>query len=253
MSVFSQAQIDNMILSGKILTKAMRAVIKSIKPGMSAEALDEIAEMEIRREGGKPSFKNYGDGPGKPFPAALCVSFNSEVVHGMPSPNKIIKEGDLVSLDLGCVYNGMYTDMAETVGVGKIKPLEQKLLQVTKEALRLGISSAKVGGHIGDIGYEIEKFVLSAGFSVVKDLVGHGVGLAIHDDPQIPNFGRFGSGDLILEHTGLAIEPMVNMGSHQVLFDKDGWTVKTFDGQKSAHFEQTIITAKGKPIIVTPF
>jgi methionyl aminopeptidase len=249
----TSVQIDELIIGGKILSNALKEVIEAVKPGMSASSLDEIAEREIRRLGGQPSFKNYGQGSEKPFPASLCVSINSDVVHGFPSKDKIIKEGDLVSLDLGCCYKNLFTDMAMTVAVGQITDKERKLLDVCKKSLKLGIAKAKEGNCIGDIGYEIQHFVESNGFSVVHDLVGHGVGLKVHDNPQIPNFGSKNRGPKIKEAMGLAIEPMVNIGSADVVFSTDGWTVATRDGSKSAHFEQTIVTTKNNPIIITPF
>lgn len=249
----NEKQIEDLKIGGMILAKALHEVVKAVKPGMSASALDEIAETEIRRAGGQPSFKNYQDGTEKPFPAALCLSINSEVVHGFPSKDKIIKDGDLVSLDLGCRYRDLYTDMAQTVAVGQITQREKQLIEVCKNSLKIGISQARVGNKIGDIGYEIQQYVEKHGFSVVRDLVGHGVGLKIHDNPQIPNYGFKATGLSIKADMGLAIEPMVNIGASDVTFSNDGWTVVTKDGTKSAHFEQTIITTSKNPIIITPY
>jgi len=246
-------QLPSFIASGEILAKSMATVIDSVKPGISTEALDQIAETEIRRLGGKPSFKFYSTDGEHPFPGSLCVSINSEVVHGCPSKKKIIKNGDLVGLDLGCFYNDFYTDTAVTVGVGRILPIEKKLIDVTKKSLALGISAARPGKRIGDIGYAIQSFVEKNGFSVVKDLVGHGVGKKVHQDPSIPNFGQKNTGLTIEPNIALAIEPMVNIGSGAVYVDCDDWTIITRDGKKSAHFEQTIIVLPERNLIITPF
>jgi methionyl aminopeptidase len=239
--------------SGRILSDAMKAVVEAIKPGMPTLGLEEIAETEIRRQGGQPSFKNYQQGAETPFPAALCISINNEVVHGAPKKDKVVKNGDIVSLDLGCQFKGMFTDMAVTVGVGKISQLDQKLIDVTKKSLQIGIDQAKIGKTTGNIGSEIESYVLSQGFNVVKDLVGHGVGHKVHEEPSVPNFGRKGTGTKIEEGMGLAIEPMVNIGRSEIYVAKDGWTIMTSDGKKSAHFEKTIYVSKKGPIVITPF
>jgi len=227
--------------------------MSSVKPGISTEALDRIAETEIRRLGGRPSFKLYSTNGERPFPGSLCASINNEVVHGCPNEKKIIKNGDLVGLDLGCFYNGFYTDMAITVGVGRISPIEKKLIDVTKKSLALGISAARPGKKIGDIGYAIQNFVEKNGFSVVKDLVGHGVGKKIHQEPNVPNFGQKNTGLTIEPNIAIAIEPMVNIGNSDVYVDSDGWTIITRDGTKSAHFEQTIIILPERNLIITPF
>lgn len=249
----SSNQIRTLKECGLILFSAMQAVIVATKPGITAKALDEIAETEIRRLGGQPSFKNYSEAGGKPFPAATCISINDQVVHGCPTKFKVVKDGDLVGIDIGCFYNGLFTDMAVTVGVGRISPIDRKLLVTTKKALTVGIKEARSGNRTGDIGAAIEKVVKMAGFNVVKDLVGHGVGSKIHQEPLIPNFGKRASGDLLFAGNPLAIEPMVNIGRSEVVVDKDGWTILTKDGSRSAHFEQTVVVTSREPIIITSF
>lgn len=238
--------------SGQILSNALKTVARAVKPGMPTMSLEEIAETELRRQGGQPSFKNYSNGDELPYPNALCVSINDEVVHAMPTKNKVIKEGDLVSLDLGCVYKGMFTDMAMTVAAGKISKIEQKLIDVTRKSLSLGISQARAGGFSGDIGQAIQGYVEKNGFKVVRDLVGHGVGHDVHEEPPIPNFGTKGTGVKLEVGMGLAIEPMVNLGKSEIYVGPDKWTVLTRDGRKSAHFEQTIVVSSGDPTIITP-
>ena len=248
--VLTPDQIQNLKTSGKILSTALNEVVAALKPGISSHTLDKIAESSIRRQGGKPSFLNYGDRE-NPFPSSLCVSINHEVVHGLPKSDKIVRSGDIVSLDLGAGYKGVYTDMAKSLIVGKADPEYHRLLKVTEEALYIGISQATAGAWTGDIGSKIQKFVESQGYGVVKALVGHGIGLAPHQAPQVPNFGKEGTGDQLQENSAIAIEPMVNIGSGDVRSSSDGWTVKTYDGKCSAHFEHTILITKGKPLVVT--
>lgn len=249
----AEDEIKNLMVGGKILAKAISEVKKKIRPGMSSQSLDEIAENSIRIQGGLPSFKNYAVKSEKPFPSALCVSINHQIVHGVPLKDKVLKEGDIVSLDLGCRYKNLYTDMAITVGVGKIPYNDEKLINATRHALTLGIKQAKIGNKSGDIGSAIEQYVSRQGFSVVRDLVGHGVGRKIHQLPNIPNFGESGIGEKLVKNLAIAIEPMVTAGSSEILVEKDGWTVSTKDQSRSAHFEQTILISGSKPIIITPF
>lgn len=249
--ILTDEQIEDLRAGGVILARALEKVVGMVKPGMPTLGLDLIAETELCRLGAKPSFKFYSEPGEKPFPATICVSINDEVVHGAPTKSKIIKDGDLVSLDIGCSYRNLYTDMAVTVGVGKIKPIEQKLILTTKKALSIGIGKARHGNYIGDIGEAIEKYVTANGFSVVKDLVGHGIGSKLHQDPNIPNFGRAKTGERLLEGFALAIEPMVNIGGQEIRISKDGWTVTTSDQKKSAHFEHTVVVTKGSPQVVT--
>lgn len=201
--------------------------------------------------GATPSFKNYKSNPSdSPFPASLCVSINNEVVHGIPKKTKILRSGDLVKLDLGVEFRGMYTDAAITVPCGKVEKKLLSLLDTTRLSLDNALKVVKAGNRIGNVGHAIESTAKYYGFQVVRELVGHGVGAAVHEDPEIPCFGLPGTGGTLLEGMVLAIEPMVNMGKWQVVFDKDGWTVKTQDGHPSAHFEHTIlVTAKGCEIL----
>ncbi len=249
--ILNQDQIRNLRAGGKILAGVLDLVVKAVKPGMPTLGLDQIAETELRRLGATPSFKMYSESGEKPFPATLCVSINNEVVHGCPTAQKIVKAGDLVSLDIGCLYKGLYTDMAVTVPVGKVEPAARKLLEITKKSLSIGIAKARNNNFIGDIGAAIEAYVLQHGFSVVKDLVGHGIGSKLHQDPAIPNFGRVKTGEKIQTGMALAIEPMVNLGGEGVTTSKDGWTIKTSDSNLSAHFEHTIVVTDSAPVIVT--
>ncbi len=251
MDPLNSEEIQNLKTSGKILKTAVLEVENALKPGISTSKLNQIAESAIRKQGAKPSFLNYKAAASPPFPASLCVSINSKVVHGVPKEDEIIKEGDVVGLDLGCVYKGMYSDMAITKIAGAPKdPIHKKLVETTKEALNIGIKNVTVGGYTGDIGHAIQSYVESKGFNVVKALVGHGVGRSAHEDPQIPNFGEKGEGELLVENTAIAIEPMVAIGNSDIKTSDDGWTIETVDGSISAHFEHTVlITSKGAEVI----
>ena len=236
---------------GKILASILLKVADKAKLGVTTFELDEYAEFLIKEAGGGSAFKNYKTGDDKyPFPSALCVSINDEVVHGIPAQDRILKEGDIISLDLGLKWRGLYTDAAITVGVGKISADAEKLLNVTKSAFEKGIKVIKEKSAIGDIGFAVQSYVEASGFNVVKKLVGHGVGYAVHEEPEIPNFGKKRSGEILKEGMILAIEPMVCFGSADVVLDKNGWTWKTKDGFLAAHFEHTIaVTKKGCEIL----
>ena len=211
------------------------------------------AEKLIREYGDTPAFLNYRPvGAKKPFPASLCVSVNDEVVHGIPKKDRILVEGDIVCIDLGVKHKGMFTDMALTVAVGKISAEDKKLLEVTEQALHVGIAAAKAGARVGDIGYAIETFVKAKGkYGIVDVLSGHGVGVEIHEDPYIPNFGKKGTGIILKKGMVIAIEPMLNLGSKNVMIAKDDWTIKTIDKKRSAHFECTIAITDDEPEILT--
>jgi len=240
----TEKEIEIMRQGGKILAKILDELEKKIKPGTNTFFLNEFAENLAARFGAKPSFKGY-----KNYPASLCVSVNSEVVHGLPK-QKILKEGDIVGLDFGLFYKGYYTDMAKTVGVGKISSLAKRLIFVTKKALDLGIAQVRPGNHVGDISFAIQNYVESNGFSVVRDLVGHGVGRKVHEPPQVPNFGEKGKGIKLEKGMTLAIEPMVNAGKPEVRLLPDGWTFVTCDGSLSCHFEHTVaVTNDGNEIL----
>lgn len=233
--------------SNQLVGKTLAEVAKYIKVGVTTLELDKIAEDFIRTNGAVPGFLGYGG-----FPNTLCVSVNDQVVHGIPS-NYALKEGDIVSVDCGVLQNGYYGDSAYTFCVGKVDEKVKKLLKITKESLSLGIDSAQHGNRLGDIGYAIQKHCQAAGFSVVRKLVGHGVGKNLHEDPEVPNFGKRGQGVLLKEGMVIAIEPMINMGNRDVVQEKDGWTIRTIDRKPSAHFEHTIAIRKGKAEILSTF
>lgn len=233
--------------SNQLVGKTLAEVAKHIKVGVTTLELDKIAEDFIRSNGAVPGFLGYGG-----FPNTLCISVNDQVVHGIPS-NYALKEGDIVSVDCGTVLNGYYGDSAYTFCVGEVDEKVKKLLKITKESLSLGIDSAQHGNRIGDIGYAIQKHCQAAGFSVVRKLVGHGVGRNLHEDPEVPNFGKRGQGVLLKEGMVIAIEPMINMGNRDVVQEKDGWTIRTIDRKPSAHFEHTIAIRKGKAEILSTF
>jgi methionyl aminopeptidase len=223
--------------------------------GVSTKDLDIYAEKLIRENGDEPAFLNYRPkGAKTSFPASLCVSVNDEVVHGIPNAKRILKEGDIVSLDLGLKHRGLFTDIAITVPVGKISAGAEKLIEVTEQALQVGIGIARAGNTVGDIGYAIENFVRSKGekkYGIVEVLSGHGVGRAIHEDPYIPNFGKAHKGEKLVAGMVVALEPMVNEGTKNITIDSDEWTFRTADGQNSAHFEHTILITDGEAEVLT--
>jgi methionyl aminopeptidase len=263
-SIKTPQQIEIMREGGKILATILNEVAKAVQPGISTKELDELAQELIFSYGAKPAFLGYQD-----FPAALCVSINEVIVHAVPRGDKL-KKGDVVGLDLGILYphkdcdgcfmvntcgpekkvEGLYTDMAITVGVGKIGKEAQKLIDVTKRALEIGIEHVKPGNHIGDIGFAIQQYVESQGFSVIRNLVGHGVGKKVHEPPNIPNFGKKGEGEELKPGMTLAIEPMVAIGGHELEKIEDGHGFRTKDKSLTAHFEHTIVvTEKGYEIL----
>ena len=231
--------------SGHMLKQVKQIINSNITKGITTKELDAIAEKEIYKLGGKPGFKGlYG------FPGSICSSFNEEIVHGIPSSRKV-KEGDILSIDCGVLYEDFNTDSAFTVSIGNIPDNIKKLIRTTSEALNLGIKSAVPGNQIGDIGNSVESHSLKNGFSVVKEYVGHGIGKKLHEDPQIPNYGQKSTGPQIIEGMALAIEPMLMVGSEKTVIDNDGWTVKTADSSMSAHFEDTIIITNNQYEVVT--
>ena len=243
-------EIEILREGGQRLAAILEDVIKQARPGATTASLDALAEKMIRDAGGAPSFKGYKSyHDAYAYPATLCVYINEEIVHGIPSSRKII-EGDLIGLDIGMKYKGLFTDMAKTVIAGKSDQAGRELIEITRNALEIGIVEAKAGGFTGDIGCAIEEYIESEGFTVVKELVGHGVGKSVHEEPEVPNWGDKGTGIKLFENMIIAIEPMVNEGSAAVYLDKDKWTWKTKDGKRSAHFEHTIlITKKGAEIL----
>jgi len=232
-------EYSRMKVAGKVLGNTMAYISKLIEPGSSAWDINEKAERFIYQNGCKPAFKGY-----EGYPYTICLSINKEVIHGFPLKEKILEEGDIVSIDLGCVYESYYSDMARTFPVGKISKEKQRLIDVTQHSLKIGIDQVAPGKKTGDIGYAIQTYVEKNGFSVVKDFAGHGLGLNLHEDPQVPNFGQKGKGSLLRENMSIAIEPMVNAGSFAVYTMPDHWTVVTKDGKDSAHFEDTIFIKK---------
>jgi len=230
---------------GKILSSIVHQVAEEARDGITTLELDNIAEKLFKKSGGSPSFKGFSG-----YPAATCISVNEELVHGIPRKDKVIKNGDIVSIDIGLKYKGLFTDMSITVPIGKIPKKTQKLIKVTHKALDIGINELKPGNTIGDIGYAVQKYVESLGYSVVRSLVGHGVGYKVHEDPRVPNFGEKGSGIKLEQGMILALEPMVNIGQPDVMTKEDDWTIATADGSLCAHFEHTIaVTSQGHEII----
>jgi methionyl aminopeptidase len=241
----SPKEIGLMREGGAIVAATLKVLSKAAVAGTTTAELDRISREELKKAGAKPAFLGYHG-----FPAALCVSINNEVVHGIPSEKRVIKDGDLVSLDFGCVVGGLYADAAVTVAAGKIPASSQKLMDVTRESLEKAIEQIKNGARLGDVSHAVQAHVEKNGFSVVRDFVGHGIGRALHEDPPVPNYGKAGTGMRLAPGIVLAIEPMVNAGGPEVETLDDGWTAVTKDGSLSAHFEHTIaLTEKGAEIL----
>jgi methionyl aminopeptidase len=243
----SPREIEVMAAGGKIMAGAHNAAREAIRPGVSTADIDRVVEEFIRsHDGATPSFKGlYG------FPASICASVNEEIVHGIPSPRRVLKDGDIISVDIGVHFGGMHTDSARTYPVGKVDDETTRLLQVTEESLEAGIAQAKPGNHVGDIGAAIEARVKQGGFVVVRDLVGHGVGQSMHEEPQVPNHGKPKRGAPLKVGLTIAIEPMVNAGSAETRTLPDKWTVVTIDGSRSAHFEHTVAVTENGPRVLT--
>jgi methionyl aminopeptidase len=239
-------EIEKIRKSCAIVMEILLEIKTCVKPGVKANELEEIAENMLKKKNATPAFKGY-----KGYPYCLCTSLNNEVVHGMPLKGKVLKEGDVLSIDFGVLYDGYYGDAAITVPVGKVSNDSQRLIQVTEEALFKGIENARVGLRVGDISSAIQEHVEKNGFSVVRDFVGHGIGRELHEDPQIPNFGRKGSGVEIVPGMVLAIEPMTNAGGYEVKVLDDGWTVVTKDNSISAHFEHCIAITNNDTILLS--
>lgn len=247
----TKEEIEILREGGKRLASILAKVAKKVAPGVSTKELDEYAYKLIKEGGDEPAFLNYKpEGQNKAYPASLCTSVNNEIVHGIPTENKILKEGDIISIDLGIKHKGLFTDHAVTVAVGKIPKASQKLLEITHEALLVGIEAAKGGNTVGDIGHAIEKFV-GKKYGIVKELSGHGVGKKIHEDPFVPNFGKPGKGEKLIPGMVIAIEPMLNIGRAAIMTLSDGYTIKTVDGSRSAHFEHTVLITEGDAEILT--
>lgn len=245
-TIKSNREIDLMIEAGRITALAHRKVKEAIRPGISTYELDKIAEETIRACGAIPSFKGYGG-----FPGSICASINNVVVHGIPKKSTILKNGDIISVDIGANYKGYHGDSAMTHGVGEVSESRKKLMEVTEASLYKGLEQAKPGNRLSDISHAIEAYVLEHGYSVVKDFTGHGIGRNLHEDPAIPNYGQAGHGPILKPGMTLAIEPMVNAGKYSVRILSDDWTTVTVDRSDSAHFEHTIVITENGYRILT--
>jgi methionyl aminopeptidase len=246
----SKKEIDYIRESCRIVAETLQLLKSNVKPGITTLELDKIAEDYIRSNNAVPAFKGYSQGGAPGFPGSVCSSVDDEVVHGIPG-SRILKEGEIVSVDIGVLKNGFFGDAALTVAVGNIPAEKKKLMDVTERSLQLGIEQAIAGNKVHDISNAVQVYVEANGFSIVRDLCGHGVGKFLHEDPSIPNFGRKGTGPKLKNGMTLAIEPMVNAGKYDVITAKDGWTILTADGSTSAHFEHTILINNNSPEILT--
>ena len=246
----TKKEIDFIRESCRIVAETLRLVANNVRPGVATIELDRIAEEYIFSNNAKAAFKGYSQAGSYDYPASICVSIDDEVVHGIPG-DRVLKEGEIVSIDVGVLKNGYFGDAAVSVAVGKISPDKKKLLNVTEKSLYEGIKEAKLDNRVHDISFAIQNYVETNGFSVVKDLCGHGVGKFLHEEPAVPNYGVRGTGPKLKKGMTIAIEPMVNTGSYRVKTAKDGWTVLTQDGLPSAHFEHTILVSNGSPEILT--
>ena len=245
-TIKSEREIELMAEAGKILERVHNELEKALRPGMSTKDIDTLGEEIIRSYGCIPSFLNYNG-----YPASICVSVNDEVVHGIPSKKRILKEGDIVSLDAGVIYKGYHSDAARTHGVGQISEENQRLIDVTRQSFFEGIKFAKAGNHLFEISKAVQDYAEANGYGVVRDLVGHGVGENLHEDPQIPNYKPIGRGMKLRPGMTLAIEPMINMGTWEVWVLEDDWTVVTQDSLNSAHYENTILITEGEPELLS--
>lgn len=252
-TIKTKEEIEILREGGRRLAEIMEAISRRVMPGISSVDLNNLAKKLTIDGGDKPAFLNYKPyGARRPYPASLCVSVNEEIVHGIPNEGeKILKEGDIVSLDMGLIHKGLITDMAVTVPVGKIDDSARKLIEVCRESLAKGIEAAVGDGNIGDIGFAIERYIRPFGYGIVRELAGHGVGYKVHEEPFVPNFGKKGKGEKLKSGMVLAIEPMINEGTEKIILDEDGYTYYTADGKRSAHFEHTILITKGKAEILT--
>lgn len=249
-SLKTKEEIEIMRSANRIVATVLERLRREVRPGISTGELDRIAEEMTLSLGARPAFKGYQVN-GRTFPRSVCISINEEVVHGIPSEERILKEGDLVGLDFGVVYKGFYGDAAVTVAVGRADEESHRLMQVTERALWAGIAEIRAGRRLGEVSAAIQSVVETAGFSVVREFVGHGIGRRLHEDPQVPNFGERGKGIQLREGMVLAIEPMVNAGTPRVRILEDGWTAVTADGRRSAHFEHSVAVTSGEPDVLS--
>jgi len=241
----SAEEIEKMHRAGLVVHEVLTALRKAVRPGMTTMDLEKLAEEKIAGKPGHPAFKGY-----RGYPCVLCTSVNSEIVHGIPSPKRKLKEGDIVSIDVGMEVDGYFADSAVTVPVGKIRPELQKLLDVTRDSLDRAIETMRPGNRLGDVGHAVQSLVEQNGFSVVREFVGHGIGTKMHDEPNLPNYGEPGRGARLQEGMVIAVEPMVNAGRHEVRM-RDEWVAETADGSPSAHFEHTVAVTSNGPLILT--
>jgi methionyl aminopeptidase len=249
----TREEIELMRQSALLVSRTLGLIAREVKPGVTPLHLDKLAEEYIRDNGGVPAFKGYKAHPdGRGFPGTLCTSVNAAVVHGIPD-KKALKEGDIITVDCGVEMNGFFGDHAYTFAVGKVSAEIQRLLDVTKECLYLGIEKMVSGNRVGDISFAIQQHAEKNGYGVVRDLVGHGLGRELHEDPQVPNYGKRGDGPKLKEGMVFAIEPMINMGTKNIRYMNDGWTIVTADGLPSAHFEHDVAIVDGKPDILSTF
>ncbi|MBQ5509649.1 MAG: type I methionyl aminopeptidase [Prevotella sp.] len=249
----TEDEIELMRQANQLVGKTLGELAKHIKPGVTTLQLDKIADEFIRDHGAIPTFKNFPNPFGGPFPASICTSVNDVVVHGVPDSKTVLKEGDIISIDCGTLLDGFNGDSCYTFCVGEVSPEVRQLLKITKESLYLGIEQATAGKRVGDIGDTVQTYCESHGYGVVRELTGHGIGKEMHEDPQIPNYGRRGNGALLKSGMCIAIEPMITMGNRQIWMMPDKWTIRTRDGKPAAHFEHTIAIRRGKAEILSSF
>jgi methionyl aminopeptidase len=244
-------EIALMHQAGRIVALVLEKMRELVRPGISTAELDAVAEEIITEHGAIPSFKGYPGRGENDFPASICTSINEEVVHGIPSPTRILREGDIISIDVGAIYKGYHGDAAITLGAGQIDSEVQRLIKVTEGALQVGIDQMRPGKRSGDVSWAMQMYVESRGFLVVREYTGHGIGREMHEEPQVPNFGQRGQGIVLKRGMTIALEPMVNMGTWHTRVLEDGWTVVTADNRPSAHFEHTVVVMDGEPEILT--
>ena len=249
----TEDEIELLRASNLLVGKTLAELAKIIKPGVTTGELDRVAEEYIRDNGAVPTFKGFPNPYGGPFPASICTSVNEQVVHGIPSDNVVLKDGDIVSVDCGTYMDGFCGDSAYTFCVGEVSDEVRNLLRVTKEALYIGIENAVQGKRLGDIGYAIQQHCEANSYGVVREFVGHGIGKEMHEDPQVPNYGKRGTGTMLKKGLCIAIEPMITLGDRHVVMSRDGWTVSTKDRKCAAHFEHTIAVTSGKADILSSF
>ena len=255
MSIYlkTEDEIDLMRQANRLVGATLAELGKHIQPGVTTLQLDRIADEFIRDHGAIPTFKDFPNPYGKPFPAAICTSVNAVVVHGIPSDKVVLRDGDIISIDCGTLLNGFNGDSAYTFCVGEVTDEVKQLLRVTKESLYKGIENAVAGKHIGDIGAAVQDYCESYGYGVVRELTGHGIGRQMHEEPQVPNYGRAGNGKMLKAGMCIAIEPMITMGDKAVYLDEDRWSIRTRDGKPAAHFEHTMAVRRGKAEILSTF